>query len=164
MQFSVGFSLCRNGTCVIWKAVVWWSNICASESVRRLGLLSGKLALVSFGCKQLRHLFVCFSTTWTQLSSYYAFCVWRICHDIRPECLPLLVFQPPWAVYLSNRIVWGNSFRNLCHRLGLVSFSVWVYATFWGFVSVFGYDLHFCQDFQVSETRMCFSAILVYLI
>ena len=46
------------------------------------------------------------------------------CHDIRPEYLQLLVFQPPQAGSQSNQIALEFSAKNLCHLLGLLCFSL----------------------------------------
>ena len=114
-SFPLGF-LCRKlGFVTLERVVLCWTDICGS--IQHLGLRSGGSAVVGSGSKQLCYLLVWVSVQ-TPCSFQFLFCVWQICHDFGPRYHPLLVFQPSWAMCLSNRIVWEVSFGVLCHLLG----------------------------------------------
>ena len=105
-----GVSFCWASSVQIWdlricrKAVPWWSHLCASELVQQLGLLSSKLSLVDFRCKQLHCLSEIFSP-WFPCSSKDPFGVSRKCHDSRPIRLQRLVSMFLSEMCESNQIV-----------------------------------------------------------
>ena len=105
------------------KAVKRWFHVCPSGLIQQLGLFSGRLALVDFGCVQpccLTELLL----PWFPWSSQYPFYVLLKCHDSQPVYLQLLASLFSLEVCRTNQIVWEICFGILCSLVSWVFFSL----------------------------------------
>ena len=120
------------------------------NEISRLWLIT---ALSSFGVS------FTFNSVFNPMSILYqAIMSWYLTRSSSTAC-----FSASVSNVIVQWIVWRICFENLRHFLGFFSFSLSVHSTRWGLVSVLWYHHQFCQDFQVSDTRRCYCAVLVHL-
>ena len=146
------------------NGVPCWFHNCGSELFQQIGLLSGGLALVDFGCKPSYRLSELVSP-WVPCSSQYPFCVWRKGHDSGPGCLQLLVSLTPLEMCQSHEIVWGICLGNMCSLEDWVFLSLWVHLIFRFFEGSFQYwamNLRFSRIFSSREPESI--VLLLWLI
>ena len=150
-NFPLGF-LCANMELAYLgkgsSAIIPFLCIRANSLIQQLGLLSGGLVLVDFGCIQHCCLSELVQPCWIASSSQNPSCGWRKGHDSWPEDLQLLFFSVSVrsVSVQSNRLSIFSGI--LCSLVNWVFLSLGVQSFFGGFVSVLLCDLRIFQNFQ----------------